>query len=885
MTGFQDPLSTLSRPPQKIGRFQIMRELGQGAQSVVYLAFDPQLHREVAVKALRGAADAAEALLNEARAVSRLSHPAIIPVFEAAQAQGDTGAYLVFEYVEGPTLSELLRQQGVLEPTLAVRTLLPVLDAVAYAHAHQVIHRDLKPSNILMDRRGIARVMDFGIAVRQIDKPVDDRQADSPGHQLALIGTPAYMAPEYIQEGRVSPQTDVFAAGLVLFEMLSGRRAVQADSGFQAIQFLVSQDIHLPAVLPFRVDDRLRVILDHALARDPALRYPQMADLAAALRDWLAPPSSSGETGVGGAGDSDRSSSGLSKAGAASAPATAQDVALEAALRRIRLKGEFPALPSSLARITRLAASEQQNLQALAAAVLSDAALTQKLLRTVNAATYRSFGGGAVSTVSRAIQLLGYGAIRTAVTSLPLLDLGKDPVQAGRVLDEILLAAFCGSLAQDLSGLFERDAEEAFVCGSLHRLGPMLLTFYFPEEAAEIDRLAQQRPGQRASHVLQVLGLDDEALAVGVARLWGLPELLTRSMRAIADPVSVTQAGTVATRVPVVKPVTRAELLRTLSAFAAELASAWMLASPERRQAATGAASQRYAKALVVTPAEIRAALDAAEAVVKALLLTVQHDLGHSEVACRLGLAVPRGHPAADITSGRANPHAALARPAMAAAPAAVGRGSGPDRTQTLAGISLVTPAPPGTHVEAATPDTGPSQQAQCHEQLAQGVQDLASRLLQEVKLNDLLRDVLNVLQRAAGFRRVVFCIREVRTAALVERVIAHAPGADERRTERLRIALDDPHDSLGVLTAKGADVWIAGFVRHRGGSGRAGEGLQPELSGGLLLLPMLLKGQVMGLICAEGDASTGQLLDEKTLALMGTLRNQLVLAFRQRTF
>jgi hypothetical protein len=102
---------------------------------------------------------------------------------------------------------------------------------------------------------------------------------------------------------------------------------------------------------------------------------------------------------------------------------------------------------------------------------------------------------------------------------------------------------------------------------------------------------------------------------------------------------------------------------------------------------------------------------------------------------------------------------------------------------------------------------------------------------------------------------------------------------------ERLRIVLDDPHDRLGSLTAKGADAWIPEFARHRGGPGRPGEGRQTDSSGGLLLLPMLLKGQVMGLICAEGGEGTGQLLDEKTLALMGTLRNQLVLAFRQRTF
>ena len=872
MTGFQDPLSTFSKLSDKLGRFQIVRKLGQGAQSVVYLAFDPQLHREVALKALRGSADAAAALLNEARAVSRLSHPAIIPVFEAAQAEGGAGAYLVFEYVEGPTLSELLRQQGALEPTLAVRMLLPVLDAVDYAHAHQVIHRDLKPSNILMDRRGIARVMDFGIAVRQIDKPQDELQAEPPGHQQALIGTPAYMAPEYIQEGRVSPQTDVFAAGLVLFEMLSGRRAVQADSGFQAIQFLVSQDIHLPPVLPFRVDDRLRAILDRALARDPALRYTRMADLASALRRWLEPPAMPDLSGAGGLPDSARPG----------VTATAPSVALESALRRIRLRGEFPALPSSLARITRLAASDQQNLQVLASAVLSDAALTQKLLRMVNAATYRSFGGGAVSTISRAIQLLGYGAVRTAATALPLLDLGKDRAQAGRVLDEILRAAFCGTLAQELSGLSERDAEEAYVCGSLHRLGSMLLTFYFPEEAAEIDRLSQQRPGRRASHVLQVLGLDEEALAVGVARLWGFPDPLTRSLRPIVDPGSAADPGAAGSRTPVVTPVTRTEVLRTLSAFAAELAGAWMLDSPDRRQTATGAASQRFAKALAVSAGEVRAAMDAAEAAIRTLLNTVRQDLGDSEVARRLGLVAPRVARAADASSDRANLPSALATQAMGAAFAGADRGAWPERTPTLTASSPVASAGTGLPGDLAAPADGRAAQALCHERLAKGVQDLASRLLQEVRLNDLVRDVLQLLQHAAGFRRVVFCIREVRTHALVERVNAYTSGRDEQRPERLRIVMDDPSDRLGSLTAKGADIWTPVPAGRRGEPWLRLESAAP---GGVLLLPMLLKGQVMGLIYAEGDERTGQMLDDKALALMGTLRNQLVLAFRQRTF
>ena len=121
---------------------------------MVYLALDPQLQREVAIKALRGSASTADALLNEARAVGRLSHPGIVPVFEVGEASpaqhnatsgGRTGAYLVFEYVAGPTLADVLKEQGALAPALAVRMLLPALEAVAYAHSRDVIHRDLKP--------------------------------------------------------------------------------------------------------------------------------------------------------------------------------------------------------------------------------------------------------------------------------------------------------------------------------------------------------------------------------------------------------------------------------------------------------------------------------------------------------------------------------------------------------------------------------------------------------------------------------------------------------------------------------------------------------------------------------------------------------------------
>ena len=242
-----DVTSSAGMPPF-IGRFRILRVLGSGAQSTVYAAFDPHLHREVALKALHLVGDqteAATAMLHEARAVSRLSHPAIVPVFDAGEEGGQP--YLVFEYVPGQTLAARLHITGSLPAERAVALLLPILEALAYTHEHQVVHRDLKPTNILIDTQGRARVMDFGIAVRQTSVGTTGADADA-GGQRALQGTPAYMAPEYARQGIVSPLMDVYSAGLILYEMLCGERAIGEAHGFAAVYVLPDSVIGVGAI-------------------------------------------------------------------------------------------------------------------------------------------------------------------------------------------------------------------------------------------------------------------------------------------------------------------------------------------------------------------------------------------------------------------------------------------------------------------------------------------------------------------------------------------------------------------------------------------------------------------------------------------------------------
>ena len=196
---------------QRLGRYRLLAQLGRGAQATVWRAYDERLDREVALKLLNAdvshpkAGQALNQWLQEARAVSRLAHPHIVPVFDAEQIDGQ--ACLVFELVPGLTLAEHLRQRGALPAREAVELMLGVVDALRAAHAQGIVHRDLKPSNILMAPDGRARVMDFGIAAR-----LDATDAGAAPDALAgcIVGTPGYLSPEAAAAAAPSGQMDVF---------------------------------------------------------------------------------------------------------------------------------------------------------------------------------------------------------------------------------------------------------------------------------------------------------------------------------------------------------------------------------------------------------------------------------------------------------------------------------------------------------------------------------------------------------------------------------------------------------------------------------------------------------------------------------------------------
>ena len=459
---------------KQIGRFEILRELGRGAQSVVYLARDPHLQREVTIKTLHFSTPDPRKnhqLLGEARAVSQMRHPNIVPIFEAGEEDGDL--YLVFEYVPGKNLSDYIKENGHLSPVRAITLMQPVLDAIAHAHAAGVIHRDLKPSNILISNDGMPLVMDFGIAAR-VESASEDGEA--------LMGTPAYMAPEYVAHRDSNEQTDVFSAGLVFYEMLTGKKAVQGDNVYAVMNRVANEDVRLPNDIS-GIDDPLASILYKAVARDPEQRYETAVQMREALDRYLAPDSPE-------------------------ASADAKQSTIDFLLRRMRHKSDFPALSESVSTINRITGSDKGSISSLSNSILKDFSLTNKILRLVNSVYYRQAGGGNISTISRAVLVLGFDAVRNIVITVMLFEYLKDKTNASQLKEEFLRANLAGILAKDIGEKSSsRDVEQVFICSMFHQLGRLLCQFYFPDESEEIKRTVEQKPCSEEAAAMQVLAL------------------------------------------------------------------------------------------------------------------------------------------------------------------------------------------------------------------------------------------------------------------------------------------------------------------------------------------------------------------------------------------
>ncbi len=263
---------------RSLGRYHLLEQLGEGGMATVYKAFDTRLERTVAIKVIRTDLDQDPQFLSrfdrEAKALARLSHPQIVHVLDAGESDGIP--FVVMDFVKGGTLKQQLGSP--MDPGSAARMLAPIARALEHAHTQGIIHRDIKPANILLSEDGRAMLSDFGIA------KLLDPQTSAAGLTMTGvgIGTPDYMAPEQ-GLGQATPQTDLYALGVVFYEMVTGRRPYAGDTPIAVLLKHATDPLPRPRDLVPDLPIEVERVLLRALAKKPEDRYPDMAALATAL--------------------------------------------------------------------------------------------------------------------------------------------------------------------------------------------------------------------------------------------------------------------------------------------------------------------------------------------------------------------------------------------------------------------------------------------------------------------------------------------------------------------------------------------------------------------------------------------------------------------------
>ncbi len=777
--------STRPRPhPTRIGRYVVGGILGRGAQGVVYLATDPELDREVAIKTLTRRTRDAATLLKEAQLVGRMKHPGIVPVYDAGRL-GDV-PYVVYERVRGRTLDQVLAEEPRLPLPRIVAWMTQILDALEYAHGQQVVHRDIKPANVVIQDDDSPRVLDFGIA---LPSGTETRVMEG------LWGTFQYLAPEMVDKGRATAATDIFSLGLILFEMLTGRRAIAEDDPMAAMYHIAHRPVPPPSSIRPEVAPGLDGIVSRALQKRPDARYSDAGEMRDALAVFAEPEVHEHEP--------------------------RRQSTLNFLLRRMRQKPDFPAIGRHISEISqKTAAIDRASVDELTNLILEDYALTTKLLRLVNSSYYGQYGGS-ISTVSRAVVILGFNQVRMAALSLLLFEHIADKPNVPVLKEVGGRAFFSGLISRRLAAdMAHADAEQGFVSAMFHTLGRYLSAYYFPDEDEEIGRLMDNQGLSEEAAAVAVLGLTFEALGIGVGREWHLPSELLEGMRTLG-----------VDEMPR-RPANPRQAMRLLSCFANEVAMAMGGDDPGACHERLSQLEQRYGQAVRLAPDRMQQVIAEGVEDIQRFSRAAAIDLGDNAIlrnARRLGRQ--------EEDSEDEDPRE-------------------------------------GAAVEDSGQNDAPSTQTT----LLSGIQDISQALVDNYGINDILIMILETLFRGLGFTRVVLFINNSRQAEMnarfglgrdIDKLLPRLKFSTTRAQDIFGRAVREHEDIIQVQGPRGGDIpaW------HR-------DLLSPST---FALYPVIIGNKCLGLIYADRD-ERNRPITEAERNYLNTLRNQAALAIRQRS-
>ncbi|HEX5098280.1 MAG TPA: HDOD domain-containing protein, partial [Polyangiaceae bacterium] len=561
---------------RRIGNYVVDRALARGGMGAVYVARHPHLGREVAVKFLApdvgGSPEIGLRFLSEARVTASLTHRNIVEILDFGEADG--ALYYVMELLRGKSLRGVMRERGKLTGAEMMPYAEQICAALEAAHAAGIVHRDLKPANVLVLEGEPLRLklLDFGIAKLLSSGPNQTRHGQ-------VLGTATHMAPEQAlgDAGRVTPQSDLYSLGAILYEMLAGQPVFHHDSDVMLMVMHVRDEVPpLRAHAP-DIPEGVARLVEKCLAKSPADRPTSARALAGALAEALRNPTTPARSPSPAATENspvlaDQPTRLASKPPAAPAPPPAAafdrtqaspaapaaappspdspapvadrrtpaepgrgvvtaDATIETLTARLQRRGDFPAFARTVGEVSAKAdANGAFSAGQLGESILKDYALTAKLLRIVNATYARRFGGR-IYSIQHAIVILGFDRVRSLALSISLFKTSGSGKGTDRASESAISALVSSEIARNLASHARVNEDEATVSAMFKNLGRHLVLVHMPERydaiVAEVEGGAPVALAAR-----RALGLSFGELGAAMAKSWRLPEPLVNAMSA-----------------------------------------------------------------------------------------------------------------------------------------------------------------------------------------------------------------------------------------------------------------------------------------------------------------------------------------------------------------